>query len=164
MTTTLLFNRTDLLYDIAAQGFVIADLLPRDETNKSLHIADVVQDGNVDIVTRKMNLAYQKCKELLRAWAKTAPVDGETISNTFTESDQYQIVLTYPSNVSITTIELLSTLIHEYIVDRALFEWLSTNNREEMSIWYDKYTKLEKDISTCMNARGGATYRPGWPY
>ena len=73
MTTTLLFNRTDLLYDIAGQGFVIADLLPRDETNKSLHIADVIQDGNDDIVTRKMNLAYQKCKELLRAWTKTAP-------------------------------------------------------------------------------------------
>lgn len=164
MTTTLQFNRKDLLYDIANCGFVIADLLPRDETNKSIHIADIIQDGNVDIVTRKMDVAYFACKELLRSWTKSDPVDGGVLNNEFVEREQYSIVLTYPEGVTMGTLENLNALVHEYMVARIIYEWLSINNREEMPIWYDKFTKIATSISACLSARGRATFRKVGPY
>ena len=62
------------------------------------------------------------------------------------------------------TLENLNALDHEYMVARIIYEWLSINNREEMPIWYDKFTKIATSISACLSARGRATFRKVGPY
>lgn len=164
LTATLSFKRDAILFDIANNGYVIADVMPYDDTKKAQYVADVVEDGNVDIITRKMDMAYYAVKDLLRSWTKTIPQDNSTLDNTFSETAQYNIVLTYPDSVTMGTLEKLRTLIHEYMVSRTLFEWLLVTSREERDVWGMKYKSLEGEISQCMAARGKAIYRKVGPY
>ena len=57
----LVFRREQLLYDIGNYAFVEGDLLGDDAEHIAHQVKDIVEDGNVDRVTRVLNLAHTEC-------------------------------------------------------------------------------------------------------
>lgn len=64
------FMREELLYDIKNVAYVTGDTLKTDDEHDRHQVIDVGEDGNVDRVTRMMNLAFAEVVEWLSRYTK----------------------------------------------------------------------------------------------
>ena len=67
---TLTFKRDELLYDINNIAYVEGDVMPADNEHDRHQVMDVGQDGNIDRVTRVLDVAFAECEELLYPYSK----------------------------------------------------------------------------------------------
>ena len=143
----LVFSRSQLLYDIKNIAYVEADVMPAEEEHQRHQIFDIAEDGNVDRVTRVMDLAVAKCKEILFPLTKSVVDEMESRDDNLKETQVYYIYLSLPQSFSKTTLDYLSKLIHELIVYTVLVDWLSitdiTNERA-----YQKWANKLSDVIT----------------
>ena len=64
-TVTLTFKRDELLYDIKNMGFVEGDTKKVESEHERHQVMDVGEDGNVDRVTRVLDLTFSECGTVL---------------------------------------------------------------------------------------------------
>lgn len=155
-TAVLIFYRSELLYDIKNLAFVEGDVMPTADEHDRHQVMDIGEDGNVDRVTRVMDLAVARCVELLYPYSKTEAEDGEYREDTLVNEDEYVIRLKLPDDFSRSTLTYLERLIHEFIVYRVLADWMSfTNikNPNSAANWLSKLQEIEDDIESTLNAR-----------
>lgn len=163
---TLMFKRNQLLYDIENIAYVEGDVQQKasDNDHAPHQTQDIGQDGNVDRVTRILDLVHAWCVEMLYPYTKDACEDGMELDDEFKEEKVYTIVMNVPRKFSKTTANLLEKLIHEFMVARVLAEWFCTTKPAAAEIWGAKsegYLEKAKDI---INTRMGATTRPLRPF
>ena len=70
LKVTLTFKRAELLYDIKNCAYVESHVMTPDTEHARHMVADVGEEGNVDRVTRVLDLYVSLCRELLYPWAK----------------------------------------------------------------------------------------------
>ena len=143
----LAFNRSQLLYDIKNIAYVEADVMPAKEEHERHQVFDIAEDGNVDRVTRVMDLAVGKCKEILFPLTKTVVDELESRDDNLKETQVYYIYLSLPQSFSKTTLDYLSKLIHEFIVYTVLVDWLSITDITNESA-YQKWANKLSDVIT----------------
>ena len=143
----LAFNRSQLLYDIKNIAYVEADVMPAKEEHQRHQVFDIAEDGNVDRVTRVMDLAVAKCKEILFPLTKTVVDEVESRDDKLKETQVYYIYLSLPQSFSKTTLDYLSKLIHEFIVYTVLVDWLSITDITNESA-YQKWANKLSDVIT----------------
>lgn len=165
-TVLMTFYRKDLLYDIGNLGYITSDVMKTDDAHDRHSISDVAEDGNVDRVTRVMDLAYRECADMLYAYTKTDVEDDRSLDDQFGETDVYEMRLYVPSDFAEGTAVLLKDLIHEYIVQRTLYDWLSLTyrDRNESAMWSLKAEDTRTKIMECMNTRGKRVRRTQTPF
>ncbi len=161
---TLLFSREALLYDISNIAYVEADVMKEDAPHERHQVFDITQDGNVDRVTRILDLVHSQCVEALYPYTKDECEDGTELNNNFDETDTYQIVMSVPQQFSATTARYFEQLIHEYMVDMVLAEWLMITKPESAANWASKATAILEEIKSKLNARSGRILRPLRPF
>ena len=144
---TLVFSRSQLLYDIKNIAYVEADVMPAEEEHQRHQVFDIAEDGNVDRVTRVMDLAVDKCKEILFPLTKTVVDEVESRDDNLKETPVYYIYLSLPQSFSKTTLDYLSKLIHEFIVYTVLVDWLSITDITNESA-YQKWANKLSDVIT----------------
>lgn len=151
---TLTFKRAELIYDASNYSFVEADILPEGDECRRHQVFDIRQDGNVDRVTRVLNMAHAECVEMLYPYTKEEiPDEQEALDDVLTEPEVYEIKLTLPEGFSLTTLRMLEHLIHEYLVCRVLADWMSITNPESEANWQRKFTTLREKIRTALVSR-----------
>lgn len=107
---TLTFKRAELIYDASNYSFVEADILPEGDECRRHQVFDIGQDGNVDRVTRVLNMAHAECVEMLYPYTKEEiPDEQEALDDVLTEPEVYEIKLTLPERFSLTTLRILSS-------------------------------------------------------
>lgn len=143
----LVFNRSQLLYDIKNIAYVEADVIQAEEEHQRHQIFDIAEDGNVDRVTRVMDLAVAKCKEILFPLTKSVVDEMESRDDNLKETQVYYIYLSLPQSFSKTTLDYLSKLIHELIVYTVLVDWLSITDITNESA-YQKWANKLSDVIT----------------
>lgn len=163
-TVFLAFHREPLLYDIGNSSYIQGDVMNAKDEHERHQVMDVCQDGNVDRVTRILNLAYQECVNMLHPYTKADVAKESTLDNTFGAPDIYEMRLIVPEDFSKGTVALLKNLIHEYMVCRVLEDWMSITHHAAQPVWEKKVQELNAKILTCMNARGGKVRRPLKPF
>lgn len=164
-SVTLIFKRAELLYDVSNYSFVEADILPQDEEHTKHQIFDITQDGNVDRVTRVLNLAHSECVELLYPYVKEEIPDTEQVlDDILREPEEYKIVLSLPSKFSMTTVRMLEHLIHEFLVCRVLADWMSITLPGKTVYWLSKVEELKSKMQTCLMSRVGVIKRKLKPW
>ena len=87
LKVTLTFGRDQLLYDIKNYAYVESHVMPPDTEHAKHMVADVGEEGNVDRMTRVMDLGVSMCRELLYPWAKKDIVNTE-LDDTLKERQQ----------------------------------------------------------------------------
>ena len=153
--------RAELLYDIANRAYVIADAAG-DNTGHAAHIIkDIAEDGNIDVVSNILSLAHAECVEALYPYSREE-VSAPCVKPN--ESTEYNIALQLPDNFSQTTLQLVSSLICEYMVSLVLREWLAMTVPELASIWSERALALRDRIRTALVSRGAALYRKIKPF
>lgn len=164
-TVALIFERKELIYDIANYSFVEGDIMNTDNDHIRHQVMDIAQKGNVDRVTRVLNVAHAECVEMLFPYTKREiPEDQICVCDKLSAPDVYYIELTLPITFSCTTIELLKHLIHEYLVCRVLADWMSITNPSSQANWEEKFRELKSKIQTSLVSRTGKIRRKLKPF
>ena len=87
---TLVFKREELLYDAENYSFVEGDIMQAEDEHARHQVFDIGQDGNVDRVTRILNLVHSECVEMLFPYTKEEISDKqEPLDNVMTVPEEY---------------------------------------------------------------------------
>ena len=159
-TVNLVFKRSELLYDCANLGYVHGDIMKTDDDHDRHQVQDIVEDGNVDRVTRVLNLTMSEIREALFPFTKRDAEDGDTSVDTLVNPEVYSVVMNVPASFSKTTHSYLEHLIHELLVDRVMEDWLSITFPEKAGIWKNKGDDALRKIKIAKNFRMGKKLRP----
>lgn len=166
-TATLTFYRSELLYDVKNIAYVEGDAIETQDEHDRHQIMDIGEDGNVDRVTRVMDLALAHCRELLFPYSRVNVGATETRDDELAAPEAYTIELKVPDDFSQSTLTYLEKLIHEYLVYRVLTDWMSiTNVKNPTSAanWAGKLQDLEDEIESALNARIHRVRRTQTPF
>lgn len=140
-------KKSALLYDIQNLAFVIAD--NNDNLNHGLHrVRDICQDGNLDRVSRMLNLAYA---EILNYLAPILIPPSIDLSRDYAaDPHDYELIWTSdtPLATSITPeIKMkIKESCHEYMVCRVLADWLTVTFPEAAEEWKLKTQETSKSL------------------
>lgn len=164
-TIKMVFKREELLYDIKNNAYVIGDVMPKDNPHSSHQVQDICEDGNIDRVTRVLDIAHAECTEALYPFSKedveqeTEMDDTPTYPSPPAESTggntDYTISLLVPDDYSKTTVNLLVRYIHEYMVYRVLYDWLDITYPAAAGAWRAKADEAKEGMQEAVNFRTG---------
>lgn len=152
LNAVLIFKRDQLLYDIKNYAFIEGSIMDTESNHNRHTVQDVGEEGNVDRVTRVLNLTVCKCRELLYPYTKKEMHRTE-LNDNLREPPVYGIVLSVPTDFSQTTLYLLENLIHEYLVCKAVADWLSITNTAKAQVWEAKAEDAESEIRINLHNR-----------
>ena len=163
-TVRLKFLRSELLYDIKNLAYVESDIMGEENQHAHHITAEIGEEGNVDRVSRMLTVAHTAVTELLFPLTKQEPIEEE-IDNILSIPDEYVVELDVPHDMSRTTVHLLAKLIHEYMVYKALADWLSITDAQAAANWESKADAAEVEISILKNKsrHNGAFVRKSSP-
>lgn len=163
----LKFLRSELLYDIGQYGYVEGDVqkADADHLKEAKHqTQDVIQDGNIDLVTRRLDLALTHCRVVLHPYTKTPVEDGKTLDDTLRETQVYEIILHVPEDFPDGDAEHLEQLIHNLLIFYVLWGWLSITKPEAAEKWLIQANNMETEIKGALARRCGKVYRRMSPF
>ena len=163
-TVRLTFKRSELVYDCENYSFVEGDLMKEEEEHAKHQVFDIAQDGNVDRVTRMLNLCFADCVEMLYPYSKEEVTDGTEMDDTLVYHEEYVLTLSLPDTFSKTTVRLLLKLIHELMVDYVMADWMSITKPSSKETWQEKINNLKASITSCIGKRRGRVRRPMTPF
>ena len=163
-TVLLRFSREQLLYDIKNYAYVEGDVMKTNDAHDRHQVQDVGETGNVDRITRILDLAYSECQEMLYPYTKTVVPDGESKNDDLQENEFYFIYLSVPEDLSETTTEMWEKLIHEYMVYRAVEDWMSITKPDSAANWMAKIEDIKQKIQESKSGRVGALHRTLSPF
>jgi hypothetical protein len=152
LNVSLTFSREQLLYDIKNYAYVESHVMSPDTEHARHMVADVGEEGNVDRVTRVLDLGVAKCREMLYPWAKMSIFNTE-FNDTLQEQAQYRIDMTVPTTMSETTLSFVERYIHEFLVCRGVSDWLSITNPQKSEVWMEKANEAEREIGRSIHSR-----------
>ena len=184
-TVKLTFKREELLYDIRNNAYVEGDVMQAKTEHDRHQVQDIGEDGNIDRVTRLLDLAHAECEEALFPYTKenveqetemddtptfVEPVEetpAEEFTNEITDAKptgDYVIRLLVPDEYSKTTVRLIVRYIHEYMVCRVLADWLSITNPPAAANWKAKQDEALEGMKEAVNFRTGRVRRTQTPF
>lgn len=171
-TVVLQFLRTELLNDLDGYGFVEGDVQRGSGGQKELehldhgvHMTkDITQDGNVDLVTRWLDLELARCREALYPYTKNPVMDNVTLDDVLDATQTYVINMTVPDDFSETTVVLLEQLIHNLLVYWVLYKWLSITKPEGADKWLALAKAGEEEIKGTLARVCKKVYRRMSPF
>ena len=166
-TVVLQFLRNELLNDIDQYAYVESDVM-RDDADHLKHgkhqTQDITEEGNIDIVTRHLDLALSWCREKLFPYTTSPVEDGTEMDDILTETEYYSIELTVPHDFSQSTVDFLEQLIHNLLVYYVLWGWLSITKPEAADKWLVKSNALLDEVKGALARRCGRVRRPLRPF
>ena len=189
-TVKMTFKREELLYDIRNNAYVEGDVMQAKTEHDRHQVQDIGEDGNIDRVTRLLDLAHAECEEALFPYTKedveqetemddtptyvepTADAGGtvadmEMFTDDMTASKptgDYVIRLLVPDEYSKTTVRLIVRYIHEYMVCRVLSDWMSITNPPAAANWKAKQDEALEGMREAVNFRTGRVRRTQTPF
>lgn len=152
-TVTLRFLREEILYDVKNYAFVHGDIMRTEDEHQRHQVIDIGEEGNVDRVTRVLNLVLAECRELLYPYTKREVEDEEERIDTLVEVEEYKIEMLVPDDFSKSTATYLEQLIHELAVDRVMFDWLSITEPDAAAGWKQKADATADAIKSALSKR-----------
>lgn len=158
------FATSNILYDIKNYAYIEGDILQADDEHARHQVFDVCEDGNVDRVTRVLDLTMARVVELLYPYAKKEVREHSCRDNELEEEDEYVIKLQVPDSFSETTVTLLEKLIHELLVCTVLADWFSITKPSSTETWAARAATLEAEIRRAKNSRSGRLTRKMYPF
>lgn len=167
ISVKLRFITSEILDDVKQYAWVSGDLMsPEDGAGHARHqTQDITEKGNLDRVTRMLNLSMARCREALYPFTKRAVDSVEPERNDILVLPQeYLIGLEVPDTFSKTTADLLEQYIHEYCVASILADWFSITNPSSVQSWQLRAENAMHSINTSLSIRTGRIRRGKSPF
>lgn len=149
----LVWRRKELLYDVGNVCFVEGGILPEGAEDARHQVLDVVECGNVDRVTRVLGRCFADVVECLYPYSKHVVEEGVVMDDKLLSAEEYVLALRVPVEMSMTTLELVRELVHEYLVACAVADWLSITHVEKSVVWREKSEEVRLRLGRCLMSR-----------
>ena len=161
---TMNINVAQILYEIQNNSHIIAEQTLNNENDNFERAANMqpTEENELQLINRYINIALAECTEMLFPYTKEEIVDSDINCNT--GADVYSMALTLPNDFSMTTVTLLRNLIPEYVVCRALANWMSVANPAIQEIWGIKCREVKNKIQSALLSRVGKMKRRLKPF
>ena len=156
--------RTQLLYDIRQMAYVEGDVMPADAQHTRHQVQDIGEEGNIDLVTRMMDVAVAECVEMLYPYSKKEVDSSTYMDDILQETGRYIVEMLVPDDFSRTTVTLIERYIHEYICYRVLAHWFTISAPDLAAKWLAKQEAAEVAIKDALNARIGRVRKTQTPF
>lgn len=160
---TLVFHREELLYDIKNYAYIEGHVWGEENQHAQHTLVEIGEEGNVDRVNRILEVVHAAAIEMLYPYTKQEPSEDEVICDRMLTPDTYLIKMKVPRTMSRTTLQLLNKLIHEFMVARVIYDWLSITHPEAARNWLEKAMEATDEINSVKNSRTGVLRRPSHP-
>lgn len=161
---TITFLRPELLQDIAELAYVEGDMIQGEDPHESHQLQDIVEDGNVERVTRVLDLTFAEVVELCYPYTKMQMEDDYRPNDIYRENEAYRLHLTTPATMSKTSIDYLEKLVHELLVCRVMADWTSITKPSATANWLAKAEDIRSRIVSTLMKRGKRVRRPLTPF
>lgn len=113
-----------------------------------------IVDENEEMLERILNTAYAVCVEMLYPYTKEEIPKGQVdLDDILHAPEEYVINLCLPDSFSLSTVNLLNKLIHEYLIYSVLSHWMSIANPSSVENWEVKRQAVKRKIQTCLMSR-----------
>lgn len=152
-TVRLEFLRTQLLYDIRNIAYVEGDVMADDKQHSKHQVQDIGEEGNIDRVTRIMDMAVAECVEMLYPYSKAEVEQSTYMNDILQETERYVVIMYVPNDFSKTTVTLIERYIHEFIIYRVLADFFLTAAPDLSEKYLAKQDAAETAIKDTLNAR-----------
>lgn len=158
----LIFRRENLLYDIKNYCFIEGHIMVDSHDEVRHTVQDVGEEGNIDRVTRMLDIAHADIIERLYPFTERE-IDHPVVVDMLKDKPVYGIFLNVPATFSQTTLNLLGRLIHELMVCVTTADWMSITNPPKEETWRRKAEATLLRINQVKSLRTGKTrIRPHW--
>ena len=151
----LSFLRTQLLDDNKNTAYIISrswSQVTGTEERDVSWLTDICEDGNIERVTRILNLVFRFLEMKLYKFSAVPAPDDSYLDDTYGEPEKYTMYLKIPDDFAKVSVQLAKNLIHEIMVYRVLWEWCSlTHHTEGMSWMGEKVEKLLEELHSAIN-------------
>lgn len=164
---TLDFRRDELLFDIRNLAYVEGEVMPEENQGHERHmVQDIAEDGNIERVSRILELAHAECVEALYPYTKVGiePITWQNNKPKCGCCNVYSIEMHMPAECSRTTVTLLKHYVHDYMVDKVLEDWLSITNPSASAKWREKAEESLEGMRQAVNTRIGRVRRKLTPF
>lgn len=161
---TLVFHRKDLLYDIRNYAYIEGHVWGEENQHAQHTLVEIGEEGNVDRVNRILAVVHAAAIEMLYPYTKQEPIEDEIICDRMWEPEEYKIEMMIPATMSRTTLHLLNRLIHEFMVARVIYDWLSITHPEAAQNWLEKAKEAKEEINSIKHSRRGVLRRSQHPF
>lgn len=161
---TLTFLREELLYDIKNYAYIEGHVWGEDKQHAQHTLVEIGEEGNVDRVIRILGVVYAAVVEMLYPYTKQDAKEEEEIDDRMWTPEEYRIEMRVPARMSRTTLHLLCRLIHEFMVARVIYDWLSITHPEAARNWLEKAMEAQDEINSIKHTRTGMLRRPSYPF
>lgn len=152
---TLTFYREALIYDCHNIAWVEGDTRKTDDDHDRHQVQDIAEDGNIDRVTRVLDLAIAECVEACYPYSKNPVEEVTVMDDTLRETEAYVVTLWVPDDFSQTTVTLVERMIHELLVCRVLADWFGITYPDKAALWAAKAEAAKEGLQSNLNARIG---------
>lgn len=164
VAATLAFKREELLYDIKNLAWIEGHVMDEASQHNRHTLEDIGEDGNVDRVTRILDVVHAAAVEMLYPYTKIDVEGGEYLDDRLEEPERYYIEMQVPVTMSQTTLLLIEKLVHEFMVYRVLHDWLGITNPAAADKWLLKAEEAVAKINELKHLRTGVLTRPSHPW
>ena len=158
----VILKREELLYDIENYCYIEGEIMPEESQHSRHTVQDVGQEGNVDRVTRILDIAHSDVIERLYPFTQHE-IRHPVVDDRLREKPVYGIFMNVPESFSQTTLNLLGKLIHELMVCSAMADWMSIANPPKEETWK---RKVEASLARINQVKGRTQdrtrIRPHW--
>lgn len=161
---TLVFHRSQLLYDIKNMAYIEGHVWGEEHQHGQHMLVEIGEEGNIDRVNRILDTVHAAAIELLYPYTKEAPEDYDTYCDRMQTPREYVIDMLVPAQMSSTTLRLLNRLVHEWMVARVIYDWLSITHPEAARNWLEKAMEAKEEIESVKHTRMGILRRPSHPF
>ena len=163
MEITVRLKSSELLYDIGNIAFITGDIMLQDVKLQSA-VQDVVNDGNLNKVTRSLSRIFNELVSSLTAYTKKELIENVVVSDDLTAPENYEMVLVVPDTFSSPNANAVVTAAHDYMVNMALSDWFSITKKDEAQMYFDKAMNELSKINSYMIKRTRRMRRKGSPF
>ena len=163
-TAVLTILRPELLQDIAGMGYVEGDMIKTDDEHERHQVQDIVEDGNVERVTRVLDLTFAEITELMYPYTKQPSADDARFNDIYREDEAYRLKLRLPDDFSDTTLRYIEKLAHELMTCRVMADWCSITKPSSADNWAAKAEGVKASIKSALLNRGNKTRRGMSPF
>ncbi|MCD8295661.1 MAG: hypothetical protein LUE27_10545 [Clostridia bacterium] len=156
LTVALTFRRGELMYDASNLCAIEGDLMGDDQQHSRHLTMDIDEENNIDRVNRVLNTSWAEMVELLYPYTKRRIQTAEEPlpwTDRPSAPNVYVIDLSLPEDFSVTTVNLLERLIHDWLVYRVLEDWLSIVNPQASEKWREKAALALEKIQDSLKHR-----------
>lgn len=163
----LIFHREQLTNDIRNTAYIVARSLSEKEGNigsDTTWLTDICEDGNIERVTRMLNLAYRKLEGDLHTFTKHPSEYATILDDTYGEPEHYSMCMHVPDDFTKNSVYLIKNLIHEILTYGVVREWCDLTHHSEGMAWLDdKITSLHDELNKSINRHDGYVLRKAHP-